>query len=66
MNIQTAQMSQINFKRLFGVLFTTFIIIIVLFFMSIAISEKLSIGTAVILIVTPLVIRYVFYKLMCI
>jgi len=59
-------MSQINFKRLFGVLFTVFIIIIVLVFMLIAISEKLSIGTAVVLVVTPLAIRYVFYKLTCI
>jgi len=59
-------MSQINFKRLFGILFTVFIIIIVLFFMSIAISEKLSIGAAVVLVLTPLAIRYVFHRLMCI
>jgi hypothetical protein len=64
LNIQTAQMSQVNFKRLFGVLFTVFIIIIVLVFILIAISEKLSIGTAVVLFVTPLAIRYVFYKIM--
>jgi hypothetical protein len=56
-------MSQINFKKLFGVLFTAFIIIIVLIFLLVSISQKASIVTTVILILIPLAIRYIFYKL---
>ena len=55
-------MSQINFKKLFGILFTAFIIIIVLIFLLVSISQKASITTALILIITPLAIRYLFYK----
>jgi hypothetical protein len=56
-------MSQVNFKKLFGMLFTAFIIIIVLLFILISISQKANIATTVILIIVPLAIRYIFYKL---
>jgi hypothetical protein len=56
-------MSQINFKKLFGILFTAFIIIIVLIFLLVSISQKASIVITVILILIPLAIRYIFYKL---
>jgi hypothetical protein len=56
-------MSQVNFKKLFGMLFTAFIIIIVLIFILISISQKANIATTVILIIVPLAIRYIFYKL---
>jgi hypothetical protein len=55
-------MSQVNFKKLFGILFTSFIIIIVLIFLLVSISEKVSIATAIILVVVPLAIRYIIYK----
>ena len=56
-------MSQINFKKLFGILFTAFIIIIVLIFLLVSISQKANIVITVILILIPLAIRYIFYKL---
>ena len=56
-------MSQVNFKKLFGMLFTAFIIIIVLIFILVSISQKASISTTIILIIVPLAIRYIFYKL---
>jgi hypothetical protein len=55
-------MSQGDFKKLFGVLFTAFIIIVMFVFLLVGISDKLSIVATVILIVTPLIIRYLFYK----
>jgi hypothetical protein len=55
-------MSQLNFRKLFGMLFTSFIIIIVLIFMLVSISQKVSIATAIILVVVPLAIRYSIYK----
>jgi hypothetical protein len=55
-------MSQVNFKKLFGILFTSFIIIIVLIFMLVSISQKASIATTIILVVVPLAIRYSVYK----
>jgi len=56
-------MAQINFRRLFGILFTTFILIFAVIFAIVALTEKLSILTASILIIIPLIIRYVFYIL---
>jgi hypothetical protein len=56
-------MSELNFKKLFGILFTAFIIIIVLVFLLVSISQKVSIATIVILVGIPLAIRYIFYKL---
>ncbi|MGC1929509.1 MAG: hypothetical protein WA667_11080 [Candidatus Nitrosopolaris sp.] len=56
-------MAQINFRRLFGILFTTFILIFVFIFTIIALSGKLSFITASILIIVPLIIRYVVYLL---
>jgi len=56
-------MAQVNFKKLFGVLFTVFIVIIVLVFLLIIISQRLSIVTALVMVVTPLAIRYVVYRL---
>ena len=56
-------MSQVNFKRVFGILFTAFIIIIVLVFLLVSISQKASIVTTLILVIIPLSTRYVFYKL---
>ena len=55
--------SQVNFKRVFGILFTAFIIIIVLVFLLVSISQKVSIVTTLILVIIPLSTRYVFYKL---
>lgn len=55
-------MSQVNFKKLFGMLFTSFIIIIVLIFLLVSISQKASIATAIILVVVPLTIRYTIYR----
>ena len=55
--------SQVNFKRVFGILFTAFIIIIVLVFLLVSISQKASIVTTLILVIIPLSTRYVFYKL---
>jgi hypothetical protein len=46
-----------------SVLFTAFIIIIVLIFLLVSISQKASIATTIILVGIPLVIRYIFYKL---
>ena len=57
----TIHMTQINFRQLFGILFTTFILILVFIFAIIAITEKLSIIAASILIIIPLAIRYVVY-----
>jgi hypothetical protein len=56
-------MIQINFRQLFGMLFTTFILILVFIFAIIAITEKLSIIAASILIIMPLAIRYAVYTL---
>jgi ACR3 family arsenite efflux pump ArsB len=56
-------MSELNFKKLFGILFTAFIIIIILAFLLVSISQKASIATIVILVGIPLAIRYIFYKL---
>jgi hypothetical protein len=56
-------MSELNFKKLFGILFTAFIIIIILVFLLVSISQKASIATIVILVGIPLAIRYIFYKL---
>ena len=56
-------MTQINFRRLFGILFTTFIFVIVFIFTIIAIAEKLTIASASILIIIPLAIRYAVYIL---
>jgi hypothetical protein len=56
-------MSQVNFKKLFGILFTAFIIIIVLVFFLVSISQNASMITTSILVIIPLVIRYIFYKL---
>ncbi len=56
-------MTLIDFRRLFGILFTTFILILVFIFLIVVIAEKLSIITASILIIIPLVIRYVFYAI---
>jgi len=55
-------MTQINFRGLFGILFTTFIFILVFIFVIIAITEKLTI-TSAILIIIPLAIRYAVYIL---
>jgi apolipoprotein N-acyltransferase len=56
-------MTLIDFRRLFGILFTTFILILVFIFLIVVIAEKLSIITASILIIIPLIIRYVFYTI---
>ncbi|MGC2574662.1 MAG: hypothetical protein WA364_24375 [Candidatus Nitrosopolaris sp.] len=56
-------MTQINFRLLFGILFTTFIFILVFIFAIIAITEKLTITSASILIIIPLAIRYAVYSL---
>ena len=56
-------MSQVNFKKLFGILFTAFIVIIVLLFFLVSVSQKASIATTIILVVVPLAIRYIIYKL---
>jgi hypothetical protein len=56
-------MSRLNFRKFFGILFTAFIIIIVLAFLLVSISEKTSVATTLILVGIPLVIRYIFYKL---
>jgi hypothetical protein len=56
-------MSQINFKKLFGILFTVFIVIVVLLLLIVSLSQKASIATTIILVVVPLGIRYIFYKL---
>ena len=56
-------MSQIDFKRLFGILFTIFIIIWTLFFLIVIIADKQSMVTAIILITLPLLIRYIVYKI---
>jgi len=56
-------MSQANFRKLFGLLFTAFIIIVVLVFLLVSISQKASITTTIILVGIPLAIRYIFYKL---
>ena len=55
-------MSQINFKKLFGILFTAFIVIIVLLFLLVSLSENAGIATTIILVVVPLAIRYIIYK----
>jgi len=55
--------AQINFRRLFGILFTTFILILVFIFVVLAIAQKLSLITALILIIVPLIIRYVFHTI---
>jgi hypothetical protein len=55
-------MSQANFKKLFGILFTAFIIIIVFLFLLVSISQKAGIATTIILVVVPLAIRYIIYK----
>jgi hypothetical protein len=54
-------MAQINFGRLFGILFTAFILILVFIFVILAVAQKLSLSTALILIIIPLIIRYVSY-----
>jgi|GEM_PF-900493 hypothetical protein len=56
-------MTLIDFRRLFGILFTMFILILVFIYLIVVIAEKLSIITASILIIIPLVIRYVFYTI---
>ena len=56
-------MTLIDFRRLFGILFTTVILILVFIFLIVVIAEKLSIITASILIIIPLIIRYVFYTI---
>jgi hypothetical protein len=56
-------MTLIDFGRLFGILFTTFILILVFIFLIVVIAGKLSIITASILIIIPLIIRYVFYTI---
>lgn len=56
-------MSQVNFKKLFGLLFTAFIIMVVLLFLLVSMSQKANITTTIILIVVPLAITYIFYKL---
>jgi hypothetical protein len=56
-------MTQINFRQLFGILFTTFILILVFIFAIIAITEKISIIAASIMIIIPLAIRYAVYTL---
>jgi apolipoprotein N-acyltransferase len=56
-------MTLIDFRRLFGILFTTFILISVFIFLIVVIAEKLSIITASILIIIPLIIRYVSYTI---
>ncbi|MGC2575580.1 MAG: hypothetical protein WA364_29085 [Candidatus Nitrosopolaris sp.] len=48
----TIHMTQINFRQLFGIL--AFILILVFIFAIIAITEKLSIIAALILIIVPL------------
>jgi hypothetical protein len=55
-------MSQMNFKKLFGILFTAFIIILVFLFLLVSISKKADILTTIILVVVPIAIRYVIYK----
>jgi hypothetical protein len=55
-------MSQVNFKKLFGMLFTSFIIIIILIFLLASISQNASITTTIILVVVPLAIRYIIYR----
>ena len=57
----TIRMTQMNFRQLFGILFTTFILILVFIFAIIAITEKFSIIAASILIIIPLAIRYAVY-----
>jgi hypothetical protein len=47
-------MSQINFRKLFGILFTAFIVIIVIVFLLVSISQMASITTTIILVVVPL------------
>lgn len=56
-------MSQIDFRRLIGILFTTFIFLWIFFFILIVIAARQSMGTAAILIILPLIIRYLIYKL---
>jgi len=56
-------MTLIDVRRLFGILFTTFILILVSIFLIIVMAEKLSIITGSILIIMPLIIRYIFYTI---
>jgi hypothetical protein len=56
-------MSQIDFKRLFGILFTVFIFMWVSFFILVVMAVKQSIVESTILIILPLIIRYLIYKL---
>jgi hypothetical protein len=56
-------MSQVNFKKLFGLLFTAFIIMVVLLFLLVSMSQKANITTTIILVFVPLAITYIFYKL---
>ena len=49
-------------KRLFGILFTLFIIMIVILFLLVSISQKASISTTIVLVVIPLAIRYIIYR----
>jgi hypothetical protein len=50
-DLTSIHMTQINFRQLFGILFTMFMLILVLIFAIIAITEKLSIIAASILII---------------
>jgi hypothetical protein len=56
-------MSQLNFRKLFGILFTAFIVILVLVFLLVAISQRASIITTITLVGIPLAIRYLFFRL---
>jgi hypothetical protein len=56
-------MSQVNFRKLFGLFFTAFIVIIVLLFLLVSISQKVSITTTIVLVAVPSAIRYIIYKL---
>ena len=55
-------MSQINFKKLFGILFSVFIVITVALFLLVSISQEASIAITIILVLIPLAVRYVVYK----
>jgi hypothetical protein len=51
-------MSQINFKKLFGISFTAFIIMVVLLLLLVSISQKASIATTIILVIVPLAVTF--------
>jgi hypothetical protein len=52
-----------KFKQLFGIFFSVFTILLVAVFIVIIVARNLGIITAIVLIVIPVAIRYIVYKL---